>query len=315
MKESNMEYSNNIRFNKRISKIGFGAWQLGNSKDFSEMSEKDGLELVYKAVEKGITFFDTAPNYGGGMSEKILGKALEAKEDDIFINTKVGHDQQDRPDFSLKGITQSIQNSLKSLNRKKIDSVVLHNPGIKILKGKTEHYSHLDTLKKDGLINGFGVSIDTADELKLVLEHSDVDVIEIMFNIIHQSPKIWFDEVKKRNILLIAKVPLDSGWLTGKYNVNSTFTGIRSRWSKDDIQLRSEIIADIKDIVEEDDLVPAALSFILSYDAVTTVIPGTRTKKQLHSNINSLNYELKADKKRQLENLFKAKISNSQIPW
>lgn len=271
---------------------------MGNSKDFSAMTEKEGLELVQNAVEKGITFFDTAPNYAEGKSEQILGKALEGKEADIFINTKVGHDHKGQTDFSINGINKTVYRSLVALKREKLDSLLLHNPGKDILKGETDHYSHLRSLKKDGLIDGYGVSIDTADQLKWVLDHSDVDVIEIMFNIIHQSPRIWFDEVKKRDIMLIAKVPLDSGWLTGKYNTNSRFTGIRSRWSINDIQARSKIIKNIKDIVGQDDLVPVALSFILSYEALTTVIPGTRNKKQLQSNINSLSYKLEADTKK-----------------
>jgi aryl-alcohol dehydrogenase-like predicted oxidoreductase len=310
-----MEYRINKRFDKPISRIGFGAWQLGNNQDFSGMSEKEGIKLVHEAVNKGVTFFDTAPNYGGGMSEKILGKALRGKEADIFINTKVGHDRTGEIDFSLEGITQSIYKSLEALKRDRLDSVILHNPDNDVLKGETDHYTRLNSLKKQGVIDGYGVSIDTADELKWVLDSSDVDVIEIMFNIIHQSPKVWFDEVRKRDILLIIKIPFDSGWLTGKYDRNSKFEGIRSRWTSEDIQVRAELIDEIKDIVGQDDLVPVALSFILSFETIITVIPGTRNKVQLDSNIESLKYELDRDTKLQLEEFYKSNISKLKIPW
>lgn len=310
-----MEYRKVDRFDKQISKIGFGAWQLGNKKEYDSISVESGIELVKQAVNMGITFFDTAPNYGEGNSEKILGQALEGTEDEIFINTKVGHTQEGTSDFSLDGITKSIQRSLENLKRSKIDSVILHNPGLEILEGKEGHYEHLKSIKNEGLISGYGVSIDTADELKTVLDHSDVDVIELMFNIVHQSPKVWFEEVAKRDILLIIKVPLDSGWLTGKFNSESTFTGIRSRWSVQEIQQRAKLVREIKDIVKQDNLVPEALSFILSFEAVTTVIPGTRNEKQLHSNIDSLNFELSQEMKKKLEDLYESKISKLTIPW
>ncbi|MEX0844212.1 MAG: aldo/keto reductase [Balneolaceae bacterium] len=315
MKKSDMEYRNTKRFDKRISKIGFGAWQLGNRKEYESMSEEIGIQLVHKAVQQGITFFDTAPNYGEGNSEKILGLALEGTEDEIFINTKVGHTHEGKSDFSLDGITESIHKSMDNLKRSKLDSVILHNPGRDILEGKEGHYEHLKTLKNEGLMDGYGVSIDTSDELKTVLDHSDVDVIELMFNLIHQSPKVWFDEIEKRGILLIIKVPLDSGWLTGKFNSESTFTGIRSRWSVQEIQQRAELVQEIKDIVEQDNLVPVALSFILSFEAVNTVIPGIRNEDQLHSNIDSMNFELTNDMKEKLENLYESKILSLNIPW
>lgn len=310
-----MEYRENKRFDKAISRIGFGAWQLGNNLDFSGMTEEEGIKLVREAVNKGVTFFDTAPNYGNGMSEKILGNALEGLDSDIFINTKTGHDRTGKIDFSLESITQSIYKSLDALKRERLDSVILHNPNGDILRGETEHYSRLISLKKQGVIDGYGVSIDTPEELRWVLDNSDVDVIEIMFNIIHQSPKILFDEVSKRDILLIVKIPFDSGWLTGKYDRNSTFEGIRSRWSEEDIELRSELIDEIKEIVGQNDLVPLALSFILSFDAVTTVIPGIRNKAQLDSNIDALNYKLDKETKSQLEDLYNSRISKLDIPW
>ena len=102
--------------NKTIHKVGFGAWQLGN-KEWGNMSFDEGISLVQKAVQKGINFFDTAPNYGGGNSEKILGIALEKYRDDIFINTKVGHLPSGETSFTSEGIKASIAHSLKQLKK------------------------------------------------------------------------------------------------------------------------------------------------------------------------------------------------------
>ncbi len=309
-----MEYREISRFDKKISRIGFGAWQLGNTKEFTKMTINEGVKLVHDALDAGITFFDTAPNYAGGRSEEILGIALKEHAQKTFINTKVGHGPDDEFDFSLEGITASIKRSLNKLNRDYLDSVILHNPGMDILKGDA-HYAHFETLKKQGLIKGYGVSIDTLEELQTVLDKSNVDVIEIMYNIFHQAPAELFDEVKKRDILLIIKVPLDSGWLTGKYDETSTFTGIRTRWSQDDIKRRAKLVQEVKDIVNDDNLVPYALQFILAQDAVTTVIPGMRNQAQLEGNVGALSYSLSTQQITALKTLYDSKIKSNPLPW
>jgi len=166
-----------------------------------------------------------------------------------------------------------------------------------------------------GKIRGYGVSIDTLEELELVLSNWDVDVIEILFNIMHQSPKYLFDKVKERGILLAIKVPLDSGWLTGKYNSNSKFEGIRARWSQDVILKRAMIVDKIKAIVKDEDLVKYAIGFILSFDAVTTVITGVKNIQQLETNIKASEFKLSDELKRELERLYEEEIKPLNLPW
>lgn len=310
-----MKYRTSGRFSKPISEIGFGAWQLGNTREFDPMNERDARNLVQEALQAGITFFDTAPNYGQGKSEEILGEVLQGTEDRVFINTKAGHNSEGQIDFSLDAIRRSIDQSLKRLRRDTLDSVILHNPEPKILRGETKHYELLKELKDQGLIHGFGVSIDSPEELEAALAQDEMDVIELLFHIHHQSPKIYFDQVKERELLLIAKVPLDSGWLTGKYDADHSFGGIRSRWSRKDIQLRAELIRELKSIVQQDDLVPIALSFILSFEAFTTVIPGIRTHMQLRSNIEAAQYELDDEMKDSIEAWYASKVAPLQLPW
>jgi aryl-alcohol dehydrogenase-like predicted oxidoreductase len=298
-----------------VSEIGFGGWQLGNNASWGSMSYEEGVKLVKSAVEKGINFFDTAPGYSNGLSEKILGEALKEFRNEVFINTKFGHNHLNQTDFSEASIEKSINESLERLQTTYVDSVILHNPPKEILEGKTSHQSEFLRMKNLGKIRGYGVSIDTLEELELVLNHLDVDVIEILFNINNQSPKVLFDKVKEKGILLISKVPLDSGWLTGKYNATSNFTGIRSRWNKEVISKRAQIIDKIKAIVFDEDLVNTALGFILSFDAITTVIPGVKDISQLDSNIKSSKFQLSEDVKRQLENLYDEEIKVMNLPW
>ncbi|AFG35285.1 aldo/keto reductase [Fervidobacterium pennivorans subsp. shakshaketiis] len=302
------------RFNVYISEIGFGGWQLANPL-WGAMTYEEGVKLVRAAYEMGINFFDTAPGYSNGLSERIIGEALKDVRENVFINTKFGHNHLGETDFSEEAIERSINESLKRLQTTYIDSVILHNPPREILEGKTNHEEEFKKIKRMGKIRGYGVSIDTLEELELVLNNWDVDVIEILFNIIHQSPKYLFDKVKERGILLAIKVPLDSGWLTGKYNANSKFEGIRARWSQDVILKRAMIVDKIKTIVKDEDLVKYAIGFILSFDAVTTVITGVKNLEQLESNIKASEFELSDELKRELERLYEEEIKPLNLPW
>lgn len=310
-----MKYRSFEKQKRNISQIGFGGWQLGNSALWSEMSFSQGVELVKQAFHKGINFFDTAPGYSGGDSERIIGEALHMVRNQVFINTKFGHNHLNQEDFSESSIEYAVDQSLKRLQTDYLDSILLHNPPRYILEGRTKHQDEFERLKSLGKILAWGVSIDSLEELRLVLDHLDVDVIEIMFNINHQAVKQHFDEVKKKGILLIAKIPLDSGWLTGKYGKSSQFSGIRARWSEEDILIRSEIITEIKNIVNDDDIVKFALSFILSFDAVTTIIPGMKNIKQLDSNIQSCDFNLDESIKQKLESLYINKIQPKKLVW
>lgn len=300
---------------KHISEIGFGGWQLGNTEFWGGMSFDEGVSLVREAINKGVNFFDTAPGYSSGISEKIIGEGISGFRDEVIINTKIGHNSDGSSDFSISNIERSIDASLSRLNTTYLDSVILHNPMRDILKGKTNHFRELSRLKGTGKIRAFGVSVDSLDELNIILDNIEIDVIEVMFNIIHQEVIEAFDRIQKRGILLIIKVPLDSGWLSGKYDENSIFKGIRNRWNQDVKHTRSKIIQKIKGIVLDDNLIKYALSFILSFSAVTTVIPGVRNSKQLDSNIASSNFVLSDAIKQQLIDLYNNYIKGEDTPW
>ncbi len=303
------------KVHQEISVLGFGGWQLGNNTFWGEMSENEAVDLVKEAIKNGVNFFDTAPGYSGGRSEYIIGQGIKGHRDNVFINTKYGHKADGSSDFSSKNMESTIQESLDRLEVDYLDSVILHNPEMYILEGKTDLEDKFQELKLNGLIRGYGVSIDSYEELKTVLEHWDVDVIEILFNIVNQDVAKLFNEVERRGILLVVKVPLDSGWLTGKYDQHSQFSGIRSRWNQQTKDIRSEIIEKIKNVVTDNDLVKSALSFILKHNAVTTVIPGVKNKEQLYSNIDAVEYSLPNEVFKNLQVLYEQYISKQNRPW
>ena len=198
-----MKYRNFKRINKEISILGFGGWQLGNSEFWGDMSYESGVALVKEAVSKGINFFDTAPGYSQGLSEKIIGESIKGFRDKVFINTKFGHNADGTSDFSVSSIEKAIESSCERLQTDYIDSVILHNPEMYILEGKTEHFVELDRLKRQGKIKSYGVSVDSLNELTTIIKNIEVDVIEVMFNIMHQEVIEVFEEIEKRGILCV----------------------------------------------------------------------------------------------------------------
>ncbi|MFW6319731.1 MAG: aldo/keto reductase [Bacillota bacterium] len=300
---------------KKASRLGFGAWPLGNKAHRKTMTEEEGITLIKAALDKGITFFDTAPNYALGKSETILGKALKGHRDDVIINTKFGHHASGEINFDPASMRPSLMQSLERLKTSYVDSLILHNPDHAILSGETEHFNILKEFKSEGLIHAYGVSVDTKEELDLVLKRNDIEVIELLFNIYAQATRPYLDDIKKRGIALIIKVPLDSGWLSGKYTKDSVFTDIRSRWTEADLKRRHELTNKLKEIVKDDKLIPYALGFIWSFDAVTTVIPGMRNIDQLEDHVKSESFVLDAELKDTLIDFYEENIKDNPLPW
>ncbi|RJX27008.1 MAG: aldo/keto reductase [Acholeplasma sp.] len=310
-----MGYNEYAHTKHKINRLGFGGWQLGNTEFWGYMAIEDGVELVQHAIKRGINFFDTAPGYASGLSETILGMATKNLRSKVVINTKLGHTADGETDFSVYSLRKQIEDSLERLQTTYLDSVILHNPGFDILEGKTQHVQELKALKEEGLIRAFGVSIDTYEELDTVIHHLDVDVVEILFNIFFQEPAKLFKKAAKKGISLIAKVPLDSGWLTGKYDENSEFTGIRMRWDDQTIERRAQLVANLKEMTKEENLTKYAIAFILSFPEITAVIPGMRTIDQVNDHLANADFKLTQALKDQFIKLYETKIKDEPLPW
>ncbi len=313
-----MHYNRYIRDSIRVSEIGLGTWQLGNNSGWQSISEKDALKLVSKSIAYGINFFDTSPNYGYGTVEERLGKALKGVDrSKIVINTKFGHTHANKSNYNSNYIRESLEGSLKRLQTDYVDSYIFHNPPIAYLDGnKNDHYEILERLIEEGKIKAYGASLDSFDEIKLFMDTTNAQVIEVFFNILHQDTSRAFDMAKEKEVSIIAKIPLDSGWLTGKYNHESTFDGIRSRWSRQDIQTRANLVKKVKDILEsENNLAQKAISFCLAYDAISTVIPGSVNVENLRGNIESADNPMSLELVKKLENFYHDEVKDLNLPW
>jgi aryl-alcohol dehydrogenase-like predicted oxidoreductase len=301
---------------KMVSEIGFGAWQLGNYKDWSGMTDEDAIKLVHSAIDRGVNFFDTAPNYGLGKSEELLGKALKGKREQVIINTKFGHDSKGITNFDPKKLRQSVEDSLINLKTDYLDSVILHNPPYEVLNGNSPHYEIFERLVESGKIATYGASVDSSREMLEVINTTNSGVLEVLFNIFHQGTSEAFEAAKSKGIGIIAKVPLDSGWLSGKYNSKSNFEDIRSRWSIDTIKRRTELLDRITFISNDEiSMTQAALRFILSYSEISTVIPGTKNLKQLEENISASLENMDRETVKKLNNVWEEEIKFNSLPW
>ena len=313
-----MKYNKLIQQSPLVSEIGLGAWQLGINSGWKGMTEEEAIELVNESIELGVNFFDTAPNYGHGTSELRLGKALKKYDrDKIVVNTKFGHTDSGETNYNSNYIRKSLEGSLKRLQLDYVDSLIIHSPPFEYLDGnKNDHYEILEKLKEEGKIKAYGASLDSYKEMKLFMQTTNCEVIEAFFNILHQDAARAFDLAKEKNVGIIVKIPLDSGWLSGKYDENSVFNDIRQRWSKDDIKTRAILIEKIKNIVgQEKNLAQTAISFCLAYDAVSTVIPGNTSVQQLKNNIASISEPISKELLKKLEKFYQDEVVKCNLPW
>jgi aryl-alcohol dehydrogenase-like predicted oxidoreductase len=313
-----MKYNRYIKDSALVSEIGIGAWQLGNNSGWQGMSEKDAVELVQKALEYGVNFFDTAPNYGHGTSELRLGKAIQSVDrSKVVINTKFGHTDVDVTNFNSDYIRESLEGSLKRLQVDYVDSLIMHNPPIEYLDGnKNDHYEIFERLIEEGKIKAYGASLDTYEDMKLFMNTTNAKVIEAFFNILHQDTSRIFDSAMEKEMGIIVKIPLDSGWLSGRYTAESSFQDIRSRWSRKDIQTRAQLVNRVKEIMQvKDNLTQKAISFCLAYDAVSTVIPGNANIAQLTSNVESINRPISREIVEKLEDFYLNEVKQLKLPW
>lgn len=313
-----MRYKKYFSGSIAVSEIGLGAWQLGQNSGWRGMSDQEASALVQKALDLGVNFFDTAPNYGHGTGEERLGKALKGSErDKIVINTKFGHTHTGTLDFRADYIRESLEGSLKRLKVDYVDSLIIHNPPAKYLDGNNnDHYEILERLIEEGKIKAYGASLDTFEDIKLLLDTTQAKVIEAFFNILHQNTSRAFSLADEKGVGIIAKVPLDSGWLSGKYNAESTFSDIRSRWSREDIAQRARLVDQVHKIIGDKEILSQkAIAFCIAYDAVSTVIPGCVSVDQLIKNVQSANHAMLPETVEALERFYQSEIKELNLPW
>lgn len=264
-----------------VSEIGLGAWQLVRSSQWPDgPDEHQAVRLVHAALAAGVTFIDTAPGYAGGRSEAALGAALRGgRRDGVVLCTKFGHLADGTSDWAPSSIEASVLASAKRLGTDHLDIVLLHSPPPEVLDGtSSEHYGVLEELKQRGIIRAYGASVDCSADVDIVLQTTASQALEVRMSALFQETWPAVERARERGVGTIIKVPLESGWLSGRYTAHTVFTGVRSRWSRQDIALRASLVDKFRSLLPGGVSVPqGALRFLLAHDGVSTVIPGART--------------------------------------
>jgi aryl-alcohol dehydrogenase-like predicted oxidoreductase len=300
-----------------VSELGLGAWQLGEQ-SWNGPDDEESMRIVDEALALGCIFVDTAPVYGGGRSEELLGQALEGRRDRVVLCTKFGYWPDRRPDFSPERIEESVEGSLRRLRTDYLDVLLLHSPpDPTVLDASAPHYVTLRRLKSDGVVRAYGVSLtqDSSAELERVL-HTSSEVVEVRFNALHQEPLAGIEHAAAQGLGVIVKVPLESGWLSGRYRAQSTFDDVRSRWTREEIARRARLVEGFERILPEGmPTARGALQFILAQSAVSTVAPGAKSVGQLRANMAAAGGSLPSDAVAAIRDLWERELRDAPLAW
>lgn len=299
-----------------VSEIGLGAWQLANP-DWGIHDKAEALQIIKQSLDAGCNFFDTAPGYGGGVSETLLGEALQPVRQEVIICTKSGYSAEGVADFSAEAIRPTLESSLRRLRTDYVDILLLHNPPRELMDGRVvNHYEELEALKREGKVREYGVSLDWCEEMELVMETTGSRALEVYFNAFYQEMLPAFARAQRQGVGLIVKVPLDSGWLSGRYRGNTRFEDVRSRWPPEVLARRSALVEKFAQLVPPDrSLAHAALQFCLAQPAVSTVIPGAKSIAQALDNIAAAGQTLPAAVVDAIYALWDQEIKHDPLPW
>lgn len=300
-----------------VSEIGLGAWQLGNTDQWAGPDHDTSLRIVDEALSLGVNLFDTAPGYAGGRSEQLLGEALEGRRADVVLVTKFGHKADGTSDWDAARIEPAVEQSLKALRTDHLDVILMHSPPSELLDGKkTAHYREFERLRSAGVVRAYGASVDWAADIDTVVETTDSQVLEVLLHAFHQEPLAALEKASAKGVGAIVKVPLDSGWLSGRYGRNASFTDVRSRWTPADIERRAALVEQFKKLLPDGVSMPhTALRWLLAKSAVSSVIPGAKSVEQLRDNVAAADATLPDDTGHAIEALWAKEIQGYPLPW
>jgi aryl-alcohol dehydrogenase-like predicted oxidoreductase len=301
-----------------VSEIGLGAWQLANP-DWGVSDRNEALKIVHKSLEAGCNFFDTAPGYGGGRSEELVGEGLKSVRKNVIICTKFSHYSEDGTrDFDAENVRPVLEGSFRRLQTDYVDILLLHNPPRELMDGNVsaDLYAELEELKAEGKIREYGVSLDWREEVELVVDTTKSKAQEVFFNALYQEPLPAFQKAQNHGVGLIIKVPLDSGWLSGRYRNGHHFDDVRSRWPPEVVARRSDLVEEFAALVPEGtSMAHAALQFVLAQPQVSTVIPGAKTVEQALDNFAAADKRLSPEVVQSMYDLWEREIQADPLPW
>jgi len=295
-----MQYRTLGRTGYEISAVGFGAWAIGG--DWGSVTDDEAGAALNEAVDRGITFYDTADVYGNGRSEQLIARLRrERPEFRMVVATKAGRrlNPHTADGYTAESIEAFIDRSRVYLEMETLDLVQLHCPPIDVYY-RPELFAALDEMVERGKMMHYGVSVERVEEALKAIEYPGVATVQLVFNMLrHRPAELFLREAAARNVGVIARVPLASGLLTGKMSPDSEFGAddhrqynrkgeafdVGETFSGVPFDVGLEAMEELRPLVPEG-TTPAqlALAWILSHEAVSTVIPGGKNPAQVADN-------------------------------
>jgi aryl-alcohol dehydrogenase-like predicted oxidoreductase len=291
------------RTGRTVSVISLGTWQLGG--DWGTVSEGDAHAVLDASIEAGVTMFDTADVYGDGRSEQLIGGYLAAHPElDVVVATKMGRRvDQVAANYTLENFRAWTDRSRANLRTDRLDLVQLHCPPTAVFDDD-EVFDGLDTLISEGAIANYGVSVETSAQALTAIARPNVASVQIILNAFRLKPlDAVLPAAIDAGVGIIARVPLASGLLSGKYTRETTFAAndhrnynrhgesfdVGETFSGVDYDAGVEAAHEFAALAREHDLEPAkaALAWLSQLDGVSTVIPGARNAQQAQANASA----------------------------
>jgi len=283
----------------KVSDISFGAWAIGGA--WGSVDDSESLAALRKAIDCGVNFIDTADVYGMGRSERLVAQVKRERKEEIVVATKAGRrlSPHTADGYNEKNLSRFIEDSLRHLSTDCLDLVQLHCPPTDVYY-RPELFGALDRLMEAGKIRHYGVSVERVEEALKAIEYPNVQTVQIIFNCFRQRPaELFFEQAKRRQVGILARVPLASGMLTGKLSRDSQFAkddhrnfnrhgesfDVGETFSGVDYETGLAAVEEIRGLLPAVvSMAQFALRWILMFDAVTCAIPGGKRPDQVADN-------------------------------
>lgn len=298
---------NKRRFGKTgwmITEVGLGTWNIGAG--WGDVSEEQGKAAVNAALDGGINFIDTADVYGDGRSERIIADVLNERQPDerIYVVTKAGRrlPEQVTEGYTKENLNQWVDRSREYLQVETLDLLQLHCPPFGVYYSPSV-FEALEEMVENGKIAHYGVSVEKVEQALIAMEYPNLVSVQIIFNMFrHRPAELFFEEAQKRDVGVIVRVPLASGLLTGKMSRDTTFPendhrnfnrdgeafDVGETFSGVNFERGLDAVEELREIVPEGvTMAQFALRWILMFDAVSTVIPGSTKPEHIRDNIEA----------------------------
>jgi aryl-alcohol dehydrogenase-like predicted oxidoreductase len=295
-----MRYRKLGRTGLEVSEIGYGAWGIGGAQ-WGGADDDESIQALHRAIDLGLNFIDTALAYGEGRSERLVGQVVSEREETVHVATKVPPRNRiwpAEPDarledvFPLGYLSECAEQSLANLGMDTVDLLQLHVWNDDWADSR-ELLDEVERLRSGGKIRFFGISINDHQPPNGVrmVESGAIDTVQVIYNVFDQSPEDeLFPACREHDVGVIARVPLDEGGLTGRIDPDTEFEGddFRAHYFRGDrkreVYERTQAIAGDLAIPREA-LAETALRFVLAEPAVSTVIPGMRSLRNVERNV------------------------------